>query len=65
MRLSIGDSLTKIVTFMMMIMTVLMLGYHLALFMSKHEFKNSDNYTVIHRLTEIGPEVLVLTPVRE
>jgi hypothetical protein len=58
-------SLTSIAAITLMIMTVLLLSYHLAFFMSKHEFKNSENYTVIVRLTETGSEVVVLAPVRE
>jgi hypothetical protein len=60
-----GDSLTSIFAVTLMIMTVLMLGYHLAHFMSKHEFKSSESYTVIDRLTETGPEVIVLAPAQE
>ncbi len=61
----IGDSLPSIFAVTLMIMTVLMLGYHLAHFMSKHEFKSSESYTVIDRLTETGPEVIVLAPAQE
>ncbi|HEU5406278.1 MAG TPA: hypothetical protein VFU48_00820 [Nitrospira sp.] len=60
-----GDSLTSIFAVTLMIMTVLMLGYHLAHFMSKHEFKSSESYTVIDRLNETGPEVIVLAPAQE
>jgi len=60
-----GDSLTSIFAVTLMIMTVLMLGYHLAHFMSKHEFKSSESYTVIDRLAETGPEVIVLAPAQE
>ena len=35
-----GDSFASIFAVTLMIMTVLMLGYHLAHFMSKHEFKS-------------------------
>ena len=60
-----GDFFTSIFAVTLMIMTVLMLGYHLAHFMSKHEFKSSESYTVIDRLTETGPEVIVLAPAQE
>ena len=48
-----GDSLTSIFAVTLMIMTVLMLGYHLAHFMSKHEFKSSESYAVIDRLPKL------------
>ena len=60
-----GDSLTSIFAVTLMIMAVLMLGYYLAHFMSKHEFKSSEGYTVIDRLTETGPEVIVRAPAQE
>lgn len=60
-----GDSLTRIFAVTLIIMTVLMLGYHVAYFMSKHEFKSSESYTVIDRLTETGPEVIVRAPAQE
>ena len=60
-----GDSLTSIFAVTLMIVMVLMLGYHLAHFMSKHEFKRSESYTVIDRLTETGPEVIVRAPAQE
>lgn len=60
-----GDSLTSIFAVTLMIMTVLLLGYHLAHFMSKHEFKSSESYTVIDRLTENGLEVIVRAPAQE
>lgn len=59
------DSLTGIFAVTLMIVTVLMLGYHLAHFISKHEFKSAGSYTVIDRLTETGPEVIVLAPPQE
>lgn len=60
-----GDSLTGIFAVTLMIMTILMLGYHLTHFMSKHEFKSSESYAVIDRLTETGPEVIVRAPAQE
>jgi hypothetical protein len=60
-----GDSVSSIITVTLMIMTVLMLSYHLAYFISKHEFENYKNYTIIDRLTKTEREVVVFTPVEE
>ena len=57
-----GDSLTSIFAITLMILTVLMLGYHVAHFMSKQQAKNSEPYTVIDRPTVPGLEVVVLVP---
>jgi hypothetical protein len=57
-----GDSLTSIFAITLMILTVLMLGYHVAHFMSKQQAKSSESYTVIDRPNVPGLEVVVLVP---
>jgi len=41
------DSLTGIIAIMLMIMTLVILGYHLAHFLSKKESRNSEVPTII------------------
>jgi hypothetical protein len=56
------EFITSIFAITLMIMTVLMLGYHVTHFISKQQAKNSENHTVIDRLNLTGPDVVVLGP---
>ena len=56
------ESITSLFAITLMILTVLMLGYHVTHFLSKQQAKNSENHTVIDRPHLTGPDVVVLGP---